>query len=132
MIEDISAAEQTLFSDLKQKCLDIMFDNQLPENGSFVKRVQKNREYWYYNGYIVGAGNADGKKYSKYVGPADDSEITKQVENFKRNKWLYADRQKTIKALHLMGMAMPTSVVGNVVEALWKEGQLYTSRTMKI
>jgi hypothetical protein len=122
-MERISLAHQTLFAELLQQCLDAAFDEQFPENGSFVTKTQKNKKYWYYEGYETTSGGATkARKYSKYVGPHDDPEITKRVENFRRLKISYRERRSLVVSLRDIGLSTPPTFVGDVVEALWKAG----------
>ena len=50
-MERLSLAHQTLYAELQQQVLDAAFDEQFPENGTFVTRIRKGRNYWYYEGY---------------------------------------------------------------------------------
>lgn len=119
----ISLAHQTIFAELLQQCLDAAFDEQFPENGSFVTKTQKNRKYWYYEGYGTTSGGATkARKYSKYVGPHDDPETAKRVKNFQRLKTGYRERRSLVVSLRDIGLPTPSTIVGDVVEALWKAG----------
>src|SRR4051794_14640533 len=98
-MEALSLAQHTLFADLQQRCLDALFDAQLPENGSFTRRVQNGRAYWYYLGYEPAAGSAEGRRYSKYVGPADDPAVARRVEAFRDAKAGFRERRDLVRAL---------------------------------
>ena len=116
-------AQETLWSDLRQRTLDAMFDSQFPENGSFVKRSIKGRSYFYYVGYnTTSGGEVAAKQYSKYVGPADDEAIVAAVAAFGRIKTSYKERRDIVRALTSMGLPAPPALAGNLVEALWKAG----------
>jgi len=122
-MERISLAHQTLFADLQQKCLDAAFDEQFPENGSFVTQTQKGRKYWYYEGYdTTSGGKTKARKYSKYVGPHDDPEVTKRVEEFRRSKTNFRERRSLVTSLRDAGVPTPPAFVGDIVEAMWKAG----------
>lgn len=122
-MERITLAHQTLFAELQQQCLDAAFDEQFPENGSFVTKTQKGKKYWYYEGYdTTSGGKTEARKYSKYVGPHDDSEIAKRVEEFRRSKTSYRARRSLVTSLRDIGLPTPPAFVGDVVEALWKAG----------
>lgn len=122
-MERITLAHQTLFADLQQKCLDAAFDEQFPENGSFVAQTQKGKKYWYYEGYYTtSGGKTEARKYSKYVGPHDDPEITKRVEEFRRSKTSYKERRSLVTSLRDIGLPTPPAFIGAVVEVLWKAG----------
>ncbi|WP_233474983.1 nucleotidyltransferase family protein [Azospirillum agricola] len=113
---------QTMFAELEQRSLDAEFDEAFPLNGSFVKRVKGEREYWYYNGYNPDAEDT-GKRYQKYAGPVDDPDITARVERFGSLKADFVERRRMVNALKAGGLAPPqTPFIGDVVEALWKAG----------
>ncbi len=122
-MERISLAHQTLYAELQQQMLDAAFDEQFPENGTFVSRVRKGRKYWYYEGYETTSGGVtEARKYSKYVGPQDDPEIAKRAEAFRHTKTSFRERRALVTSLRDAGLPTPPALVGNVVEALWKAG----------
>ncbi|MGY2049225.1 nucleotidyltransferase family protein [Methylobacterium sp. JK268] len=118
-MDALPLAHHTLFADLQQRCLDALFDAQLPENGSFTQRHQNGRSYWYYMGYTPGD---EGRRYAKYVGPVDDPAVSARVSAFRDAKTGYRERRDLVRALRAMGLPAPTPFVGDVVEALWKSG----------
>lgn len=116
-------SEQTLFADLIQRCLDAGFDEQFPENGSFTQLTRNDRAYWYYQGYELDpAGQASGRRYSKYVGPVDDPQISERVERFRALKSDHQERRRLVSLLKRAGAPSPTRLGGDVVETLWKAG----------
>ena len=122
-MERIALAHQTVFADLIQKCLDAEFDTEFPENGSFTIQTHKDRKYWYYQGYeTTSGGTTESKRYSKYVGPADDPEIAKRVANFARSKTSYRERRSLVTSLRSAGLPNPPALVGDIVDAMWKAG----------
>jgi hypothetical protein len=122
-VERLPLAHQTLYAELQQQVLDAAFDDQFPENGTFVTRVRKDRSYWYYEGYeTTSGGETKARKYSKYVGPQDDPEIAKRVEAFRRTKTSFRERRALVKSLRDAGLPTPLAFVGDVIEALWKAG----------
>lgn len=122
-MERIPLAHQTLYADLQQQALDAAFDEQFPENGSFVTKTLKGRKYWYYEGYETSSGGAtEARKYSKYVGPQDAPEIAKRVEAFRRTKTSFRERRALVMSLRDAGLPTPPAFVGDVIEALWKAG----------
>jgi hypothetical protein len=122
-VERLPLAHQTLYAELQQQVLDAAFDDQFPENGTFVTRERKGRIYWYYEGYETTSGGAtEARKYSKYVGPQDAPEIAKRVEAFRRTKTSFRERRALVTSLRDAGLPTPPPFVGEVVEALWKAG----------
>jgi hypothetical protein len=122
-MEQISLPLQTLYADLQQQTLEAAFDEQFPENGTFVTKVRKGRKYWYYEGYDTSSGGeTEARKYSKYVGPQDDPVIAKRVEEFGRTKTSFKERRRLVTSLRNAGLPAPPTFVGDLVEALWKAG----------
>ena len=75
-MKEIDLATQTLFAELLQRSLDAEFDAEYRENGSFIKKRSKDREYWHYQW-------RDGDNIrNKYVGPVSDAAITERVTRF--------------------------------------------------
>ena len=54
----------------------------------------RDRRYWYYD-----LPDGEGSKKRNYVGPVDDPEITKRVENFKDLKADVRERRKLVSTL---------------------------------
>ena len=115
-MKTITLMHHTIFADLKEKALDASFDEQYPENGSFVARTIRNKVFWYYKGYT-----AEGDKQDKYVEPADNQEITMRVEEFRRSKVGYKERRSLVMSLKRV-LPSPDPFVGDLIEALWKAG----------
>ena len=125
----LGLTEHTLFAELLDRSLDAMFDDQFPENGSFLKRQRTNREgvsraYWYYQGYRPGPASGDGpaKRYSLYVGPSDDPAITDRVHRFMQIKASRIDRGRLVDGLAGVGLPRPPAAIGRIVETLAKAG----------
>src|ERR1700755_4044 len=122
-MDRIPLAHQTLYAELQQQALDAAFDEQFPENGSFVTKTLKGRKYWYYEGYETSSGGTtNARKYSKYVGAQDAPEIAKRVEAFRRTKTSFRERRALVVSLRDAGLPTPPAFVGDVIEALWKAG----------
>jgi hypothetical protein len=122
-MDRIPLAHQTLYAELQQQTLDAAFDEQFPENGSFVTKTLKGRKYWYYEGYETSSGGTTkARKYSKYVGAQDAPEIAKRVEAFRRTKTSFRERRALVVSLRDAGLPTPPAFVGDVIEALWKAG----------
>lgn len=122
-MKPLSLAHQTMFSDLIQRCLDAEFDETFPENGSFAKVKGANGQlFWYYKGYNRGVENADSKRFSKYVGPVADTDVTARIERFKRVKASYRERRSLVTSLTAAGLPSPPRIVGDIVDVLWRAG----------
>jgi hypothetical protein len=122
-MDRIPLAHQTLYAELLQQASYAAFDEQFPENGCFVTKIQKGRKYWYYEGYeTTSGGKTKARKYSKYAGPQHDPEIAKRVEDFRRTKTSFRERRALVTSLRDAGLPTPPLLVGDIVEALWKAG----------
>jgi hypothetical protein len=121
-MKQFSGLDQTMFSDLVQKVFDADFDENFPENGTFLKQKRRNREYYYYKAYETSGGDGPTKTKLKYVGPADEPEITRRVEAFQRSKTGYRVRREIAAKLRRAGLPSPPHFEGQVVAALAKAG----------
>ncbi len=123
MNASLSHAHQIMFADLLQKCLDAEFDEAFPENGSFAKVKSANgQQFWYYKGYRSGEHVSGEKRFAKYAGPVADPAVTSRVERFRQIKASFKERRALVSALHAAGLPSPTSLVGDIVESLWRAG----------
>ena len=115
-LKDLDLATQTLFAELVQRSLDAEFDGEFRENGTFVRKKSKDREYWHFQW-------REGKRIrNKYVGPASDPQITDRVQRFSTLKASFKRRQTLVRSLIAAGLPTPDALSGRVVEALWKAG----------
>jgi hypothetical protein len=85
----------TLIAELVDRALDAQFDADFDASGLFKKRPVKGRDYWYFR--HSASGNAVSK--DKYVGPADDPDIARRVENFSQIKADHKYRQRLVSTL---------------------------------
>jgi hypothetical protein len=92
-MKDISRIDQVMFSDLVQKAFDAEFDENFPENGTFLKQKRSGRDYYYYKAYEPTGGIGPTRTSLRYVGPAEDPEIVRRVEAFARIKAGYRVRR---------------------------------------
>ena len=128
MPRPLSLAEHTLLAELVEQSLDGMFDDQFPENGSFITRTipgrdQIPRDYLYYQGYRPKTGVHDkATRYSKYAGPADDPQLMDRVRRFDAIEAGRAARGNLVSALGGAGLPRPPLAMGRVIEALAKAG----------
>ena len=110
---------QTLYSELVQRCLDESFTSEFSSNGRFVPVEVKGKKYWYFDTPKVDAAGQD----RRYVGPVDDSEITKRVEAFKDLKADLKGRRRLVSTLTREAyLPRPLLKTGQVVEQLAKAG----------
>jgi hypothetical protein len=115
-VQEIDLAAQTLFAELLQRSLDAEFDAEYGENGSFIRKQSKGREYWHFQW-------REGEKIrNKYVGPVSDAGITDRVQRFSSLKASFKRRQTLVRALAAAGLPTPDSLSGRIVEAMWKAG----------
>ncbi|NGM35496.1 hypothetical protein G4G93_16470 [Methylobacterium sp. DB0501] len=113
----LSHLDQVAFADLCSKAFDAQFDQRFPANGNFVRQKRGNKEYFYYKGYERAADGVPGKHKLIYVGPADDPEVQRRVENFGRNKDLYRTRRELAGKLRHSGLPAPSPIEGRILEA---------------
>jgi hypothetical protein len=121
-MKELSRIDQVIFSDLVQKAFDAEFDQNFPENGTFLKQKRSGREYYYYKGYEPTGGAGPTKTSLKYVGPADDPEIAHRAEAFERIKTGYRVRRDLAARLRRAGFPQPTRLQGEVISELAKAG----------
>jgi hypothetical protein len=115
-METISLSAQTMFAELLQRTLDADFDAAFPENGTFRRKKQRNRFYWYFNW-------RDGAEVkSRYVGPVTDSAITERVKRFDSIKSDFKERREMVRALIAARLPAPDATTGAVVDAIAKAG----------
>lgn len=116
-MDKLTVAHHAMFADLMQQCRDASFDEQFPENGSFVQQRHGSNSYWY---YIGSNGTTEGRR-TKYVGSVSNPDITRRVEEFKRSKVGFNERRQLVRSLASV-LPTPIPIVGNIVEAVWKAG----------
>ncbi|MBP2511735.1 hypothetical protein J2855_005399, partial [Agrobacterium tumefaciens] len=117
-MKQIDLMFRTMVAELQQRTFDAQWSADFPPTGRFVSVKVDNRSYWYFD-------QPDGKGGQKrrYVGPADDHEITTRVEAFRGEKDDYQNRRKIVAALtREAGLIAPDRFTGTVVEALASAG----------
>lgn len=117
-MRELDLTVATIYTQLLQQGLDAEFEADFPENGSFTARTIKGRRYWYYNGY----DKLTGLKHQKYVGPADNPDISVRVEQFQSLKSDFRTRRQLVSALRGAGAAAPEPFIGDVVNVLRQAG----------
>jgi hypothetical protein len=118
-VQLLQLSHQTMFVELTSRCMDAAFDQDFPENGSFVKKAVKGKGYWYYQKRLSNTGNGPVKSY-KYVGPEDDPDIAARVQAFGQVKSSYRGRREMVQSLVAVGLPRPTALVGDIAELFWK------------
>jgi hypothetical protein len=115
----LDIAYQTLYSELVQRCLDETFASEFSPDGRFVAVSIKEKKYWYFDT----PKPEGGAQSRRYVGPADDTEITKRVEAFKNIKANLKGRQRLVATLTRQAhLSRPLLKVGQVTDELAKAG----------
>ncbi|WP_274629756.1 GSU2403 family nucleotidyltransferase fold protein [Arvimicrobium flavum] len=119
MSKRLDIAYTTLIAELLERALDAQFDMEFDEAGAFIKVTAKGRDYWYYKPSLRN-GRVDKRQY---VGPAEDEQISKRVENFRTLKNNFQARRKIVSTLVREAcLFSPEQRVGDLVEAFWKAG----------
>jgi len=115
-VKELDLVYRTMFAELDQRSLDGSFETAFPITGNFVKIPVKERDYWYFN-------DPQAEKKRSYVGPAEDPEITRRVEEFQRVKNDFKSRRKLVSTLtREAGLPAPERMTGDVVDALERAG----------
>lgn len=117
-MKQIDLIFRTMVAELGQRLLDATFTAEFPVQGRFVPVTVKDRKYWYFDT----PGN-EGRKNRRYVGPAEDPEINRRVEDFQFIKDDVKARRKLVSTLvREAGLIAPETLTGNLVEALADAG----------
>ncbi len=110
----IDTTYQVLYSELAQRTLDASFTSDFPVDGRFITMESRGRRYWYFDTAKDGGG-----KNRRYVGPVDDEDITRRVENFKDLKSDARARRKIVSTLVREAyLPRPEALVGEIVQTL--------------
>lgn len=116
-LKEIDLIYRTAFAELNQKSIDGQFASDFPLEGRFVSVPVKSRDYWYFD-MPTHAGDK-----RRYVGPQDDPEITRRVQEHKDIKDdLRARRRLVSMLLRSGGMSAPDAFAGDVTKALADAG----------
>lgn len=117
-MRQIDLMYRTMTAELGQRLLDASFSADFPIEGRFVPVTVKGRKYWYFD--QPGEGH---RQQRRYVGPADDPEINRRVEDFRAVKDDAKARRKLVTTLvREAGLPAPEPFSGDVVEALAQAG----------
>jgi hypothetical protein len=117
-VKELDLVYRTIYAELLQRSLDGAFENDFAAaSGNFVAVPVKGKQYWYFD------ETAEGKAKRRYVGPADDPEISQRVADFKRIKGDLRARRKLVSTLiREAGLPAPERLTGDIVEALATAG----------
>jgi len=119
-MKQIDLMYRTMTAELSERVFDASFSADFPIEGRFVPVTVKDRKYWYFDQPPEGAGHRQDRRY---VGPADDPEINKRVENFRAIKDDAKTRRKYVSTLvREAGLPEPDRFSGNIIEALANAG----------
>ncbi|KSV62399.1 hypothetical protein N185_08285 [Sinorhizobium sp. GW3] len=109
---------QTMLAELGQRLLDAAWTADFPPEGRFTPVTVKARRYWYFD-----IPNGHGGRTRRYVGSADDLEISQRVANFLAQRDDLRARRRLVGTLTREGgMIAPDKMSGDVVEALANGG----------
>lgn len=115
-MKTIDLVYRTMYAELTQRSLDASFESDFPTTGNFVKVPVKGKDYWYFE-------ETQPKKTRKYVGPVEDAEIAKRVQDFREIKGDLRSRRKLVSTLTREArLVAPERFTGDVVEALGSAG----------
>jgi len=115
-MKTIDLPYRTMFAELVQRGLDASFETDFSTSGNFVRVPVKDRDYWYFE-------ETQPTKTRKYVGPADDPDVSSRVEAFQNIKSDLRGRRKLVSTLtREAGLIAPDRFTGDVVEALGNAG----------
>lgn len=115
-MEQTDIVYRTIYAELVQRSLDASFDAAFPPTGSFIRTTVKGRDYWYFE------DRSSGMK-RRYVGPAEDSAISRRIEEFGRTKEQFRSRRRLVSTLvREARFTAPDRLTGDVVEALERAG----------
>ena len=113
-MKTIDLMYQTMLAELVQRSMDAAWTADFPPEGRFITAKVKDKRYWY-----IDIPDGKGGKSRRYVGSADDPEISKRVQDFKRDKDDYRARRRMVTSLTRQGgMIAPDTLTGDIVEAL--------------
>lgn len=116
-MNEIGFAYRTIYAELLQQSFDAAFDADFGESGNFVTVPVKGRNYWYFDP----TGQRSAKR--RYVGPADDPEISRRVQEYKRRRDDVRGRRKLVSTLvREAGLPAPEKLTGDIVGALAAAG----------
>jgi hypothetical protein len=112
---------QVLYSELAQRSLDAAFTSEFSLDGRFITMESRGRRYWYFD--VAKLDGKPGSKRRTYVGPVDDPEVTRRVENFKDLKADHQARRKLVATLVREAyLPRPELMSGDIVQALSEAG----------
>ncbi|NRP74868.1 hypothetical protein ILFOPFJJ_05791 [Ensifer psoraleae] len=118
MLKTVDMIYQTMFAEIGQRAIDDAWTLDFPPTGRFVKVKVRDRQYWYFD-----QSDGEGGQKRKYVGPAEDPEISKRVEDFSRTKTDYRIRRRLVSSLTRDGGLLAADrTSGSIVETLAAAG----------
>ncbi|PZM17239.1 GSU2403 family nucleotidyltransferase fold protein [Rhizobium tubonense] len=117
-MKQIDLMYQTMLAELGQRSLDAAFTSDFNQDGRFVRVTVKRRGYWYFD-----EPTGEPRQVRRYVGPADDDEITGRVTEFQQLKDDLRARRRLVSTLTREGgIKAAEKFSGDIVEALAAAG----------
>ncbi|OAP37017.1 GSU2403 family nucleotidyltransferase fold protein [Sinorhizobium americanum] len=117
-MKPIDMMYQAMLAEVGQRAMDDAWTLDFPPRGRFVKVKVKDRDYWYFD-----QPDGEGGQRRKYVGPVEDPEIKKRVEDFSTIKTDFRTRRRLVSSLTRDGGLLAADRnSGVIVEALAAAG----------
>ncbi len=93
-MKQIDLMYQTMLAELTQRAFDAAWTADVPPEGRFTPVTVKGRSYWYFD-----LSDGSGGRTRRYVGPADNPEISERVERFRTEKDDLRARRRMVSSL---------------------------------
>jgi hypothetical protein len=107
---------QTTYAELLDRCASTAFHDAFPEDGTFISKTIKGRQYWYFQ------QSSNAGRGQKYVGP-ETPELLEHISQHKQVRNDERERRALVSTL-VRSFALPRPIpeIGNIVAALAKAG----------
>lgn len=126
-MKSIDLMYQTMLAELGQRSLGAAWTADFPPEGRLTPANIKGRKHWYFD-----IPDEHGGTKRRYVGPADDPDVSQRVADHKRDKDDLRARRRLVNTLTREGgMIAPDAMSGDIVEAL-ADGGLFRLRGVLI
>jgi hypothetical protein len=107
---------QTNYAELLERCASTAFSASFPQDGAFIKKTVKGRQYWYFQ------TSTENGRAQEYVGPETLALLTR-IAHHKEARDDIRERRALVAALvRAFRLPRPKPEIGNVLEALATAG----------